>query len=120
MSANGPTATDPTAAEVRTALDRVLRSRAFEHADRASNFLRFVAAETLAGRGERLKGYTIAVQVFGRPADFDAQTDPLVRSSALLAVSRGTFLVAQWRGQDVELRLIACTPSLVPPAPPAP
>jgi TolB-like protein len=65
------------------ALDRVLRSRAFEHADRASNFLRFVVAETLAGRGERLKGYTIAVQVFGRPAHFDAHTDPLVRVEAV-------------------------------------
>ena len=84
MSANQqPAGTLPTAAEVRTALDRVLRSRAFEHADRASNFLRFVVAETLAGRGERLKGYTIAVQVFGRPVDFDAQTDPLVRVEAV-------------------------------------
>ena len=45
------------------------------------------------------------------------QTDPLVRSSALLAANRGTLLVAQWRGQDVELRLIACTPPLSP-APP--
>ncbi|HJR69539.1 MAG TPA: hypothetical protein VKA43_05825 [Gammaproteobacteria bacterium] len=83
MSANRPLGTEPTAAEVRAALDRVLRSRAFEHADRASNFLRFVVTETLAGRGERLKGYTIAVQVFGRPADFDAQTDPLVRVEAV-------------------------------------
>jgi TolB-like protein len=38
--------------------------------------------ETLAGRGDRLKGYSIAVQVFERPADFDAQTDPLVRVEA--------------------------------------
>ena len=83
MSAHLPAGTEPTAPEVRTALDRVLRSRTFEHADRASNFLRFVVAETLAGRGERLKGYTVAVQVFGRPADFDAQTDPLVRVEAV-------------------------------------
>ena len=83
MSTHLPVGTQPTAAEVRTALDRVLRSRTFEHADRASNFLRFVVAETLAGRGERLKGYTIAVQVFGRPADFDAQSDPLVRVEAV-------------------------------------
>src|SRR6185295_13107630 len=38
--------------------------------------------QTLAGVGERLKGYTIAVEVFGRPADFDAQNDPLVRVEA--------------------------------------
>jgi TolB-like protein len=38
--------------------------------------------ETLAGRDHRLKGYTIAVDVFGRSADFDAQSDPLVRVEA--------------------------------------
>jgi adenylate cyclase len=44
--------------------------------------LRFVVEQTLLGLGERLKGYTIAVEVFGRPPDFDAQTDPLVRVEA--------------------------------------
>ena len=45
-------------------------------------FLRFVVMETLACRDHRLKGYTIAVDVFGRGADFDAQSDPLVRVEA--------------------------------------
>jgi adenylate cyclase len=73
----------PTPAEVRAALERILRSGTFEHAGRASEFLRFAVSETLAGRSERLKGYAIAVHVFGRPADFDAQSDPLVRVEAL-------------------------------------
>ena len=38
--------------------------------------------QTLAGGGQRLKGYTIGVEVFGRPADFDAQSDALVRVEA--------------------------------------
>jgi adenylate cyclase len=67
---------------VRAALERVLASRCFEQAARSSGFLRFVVEQTLAGQGERLKGYTIAVEVFGRPPDFDAQTDPLVRVEA--------------------------------------
>ena len=74
---------EPTAAEVRAALERILRSRCFEHAGRASDFLRFVVGKTLAGEGNRLKGYTIAIHVFGRPADFDAKSDPLVRVEAL-------------------------------------
>ena len=73
---------EPSAAEVRAALERVLASRCFEQAARSSGFLRFVVEQTLAGQGERLKGYTIAVEVFGRPPDFDAQTDPLVRVEA--------------------------------------
>jgi TolB-like protein/Flp pilus assembly protein TadD len=44
--------------------------------------LRFVVEETLAGRGDRLKGYTIAVEVFEKPETFDAQSDPLVRVEA--------------------------------------
>ena len=74
---------EPTPAEVRAALERVLRSACFEHAGRASEFLRFVVDRTLAGEGERLKGYTIGVEVFGRAPDFDAQSDPLVRVEAL-------------------------------------
>ena len=67
---------------MRAALERVLASRCFEQAARSSSFLRFVVEQTLAGQGERLKGYTIALEVFGRPADFDAQSDPLVRVEA--------------------------------------
>lgn len=80
---NSPPGTQPTAAEVRAVLERVLKSRCFEHAGRASDFLRFVVGKTLAGEADQLKGYTIAVHVFGRPASFDAQSDPLVRVEAL-------------------------------------
>jgi TolB-like protein len=68
--------------EVRAELGRVLSSQAFEQAGRASQFLRFVVEEALAGRSERLKGYAIAVAVFDRPDDFDAQADPVVRVEA--------------------------------------
>jgi len=72
----------PTNDEAVAALHRVLGSEVFEAAGRAREFLTFIVQETLAGRGDRLKGYSIAVQVFERPADFDAQTDPLVRVEA--------------------------------------
>jgi adenylate cyclase len=72
----------PSASEVRAALERILASKCFQQAGRASDFLRFVVERTLAGEGQRLKGYTIGVEVFGRPADFDAQSDALVRVEA--------------------------------------
>jgi adenylate cyclase len=72
----------PSAVEVRAELERILASRCFEQAARSSKFLRFVVEQTLAGHGDRLKGYTIAIEVFGRPPDFDAQSDPLVRVEA--------------------------------------
>ncbi len=79
---NTATKREPTAAEIREQLERILGSQCFEQAGRSSKFLRFTADQTLAGFGDRLKGYTIAVEVFGRPADFDAQNDPLVRVEA--------------------------------------
>jgi adenylate cyclase len=72
----------PSTSEARAALERILASRCFQQAGRASDFLRFVVDQTLAGGGQRLKGYTIGVEVFGRPADFDAQSDALVRVEA--------------------------------------
>ncbi len=79
---NTATKREPTAAEIREQLERILSSQCFEQAGRSSKFLRFAAEQTLAGSGQRLKGYTIAVEVFDRPADFDAQNDPLVRVEA--------------------------------------
>jgi len=81
-AANDEELKGPSASEVRAALERILASRCFQQAGRASDFLHFVVEQTLAGAGPRLKGYTIGVEVFGRPADFDAQSDALVRVEA--------------------------------------
>lgn len=98
--------TPPTAAEVRAALERILRSRTFEHAGRSSEFLRFAVTETLAGRADRLKGYAIAVHVFGRPADFDAQSDPLVRVEALRLRQRlNEYYAAEGSDDPVRIEL---------------
>jgi adenylate cyclase len=79
---NATTASPPSAEEVKAELARVLGSAVFAQAGRSTEFLRFVVAETLEGRADRLKGYTIAIEVFGKPPEFDAQTDPLVRVEA--------------------------------------
>jgi len=85
MANNEPNATTtsaPSAEQVKTELARVLGSTVFAQAGRSTEFLRFVVEETLAGRADRLKGYTIAIEVFDKPPEFDAQTDPLVRVEA--------------------------------------
>ena len=70
------------ATEVRAELNRILSSSNFVTSDRNRRFLEHVIEETLAGRGDRLKAYNIATIVFGRPANFDAQLDPVVRMEA--------------------------------------
>src|SRR5690349_11298269 len=68
--------------QVLDALGRVLASDDFIASDRNRRFLSYVVEETLAGRAGKLKGYSIALQVFGRDVSFDPQTDPLVRVEA--------------------------------------
>jgi len=67
---------------IREQLDRVLKSGPFHQSQRRQRFLEYLVNETLAGRGERLKAYTIAVEVFERPQSFDPLVDPLVRVEA--------------------------------------
>jgi adenylate cyclase len=67
---------------IRAQLDRILASREFHATEKMRDFLRFVVEETLTGRKHRIKGYTIATQVFGRDDDFDAAHDPIVSIQA--------------------------------------
>ena len=67
---------------VREQLDRILKSGAFHQSKRRQRFLKYIVNETLAGRGERLKGYNVAVEVFDRPKTFDPLVDPIVRNEA--------------------------------------
>ncbi|MEK1902469.1 MAG: hypothetical protein AAAB19_23180 [Rhizobium sp.] len=68
--------------EVLQQLERILSSPEFRLPERAGRFLEFIVNETLAGRREYLKAFTIAQAVFGRDANFDAQQDPCVRIEA--------------------------------------
>jgi TolB-like protein len=70
------------AEDFRAQLDRILKSPDFEGTAREHRFLSHVVEETLAGRGSRIKAYSIAIEVFGRDASFDPQTDPVVRIEA--------------------------------------
>ena len=72
----------PSPEAVREELGRILASEEFIASDRLRAFLRFVVEEALAGRADRLKAYTIALEVLGRDGSFDPQTDPVVRMEA--------------------------------------
>ncbi|KRE16761.1 hypothetical protein ASE66_09110 [Bosea sp. Root483D1] len=67
---------------VRKQVDRILKSADFAATGRLRNFLTFVVEEALAGRGNRLKAYVIAKEVFGRGDNFDTMNDPVVRIEA--------------------------------------
>ncbi|WDZ76188.1 hypothetical protein PWG15_16490 [Ensifer adhaerens] len=78
----GPAVAPPTDAEVLAQLDRIRCSAEFDAPERDRKFLTYVIEETIAGRGDRIKAYSIATEVFGRDSSFDPQTDPAVRIEA--------------------------------------
>ncbi len=67
---------------IREQLDRILKSGPFSQSQRRQRFLDYLVNESLAGRGDRLKGYAIALEVFERPETFDPLVDPVVRIEA--------------------------------------
>lgn len=57
----------------------VLQHVLFQNSPTMTRLLVWLLQETLAGRGDSVKSYTIAVDAFGRPESFDSQADSYPR-----------------------------------------
>lgn len=67
---------------VQQQLELLLASPLFHSSKRYPRFLRFVVARALAGQTDQLKERILGVEIFDRPADYDTNTDPIVRVTA--------------------------------------
>jgi hypothetical protein len=67
---------------VQEQLERLLASPLFHSSKRYPTFLRLVVARALAGQTDQLKERILGVEIFDRPADYDTNTDPIVRVTA--------------------------------------
>jgi hypothetical protein len=103
----------PTTEEIRAALDRIAVSEAFRSSPQLVAFLRYVVEATLRGRQDRIKGYTIAVEAFGRGDDFDPQDDPIVRVEAM-RLRRALQRYYADGGRDDSVRIVLPLGSYVP------
>ncbi|TGQ71326.1 MAG: hypothetical protein E5V49_07775 [Mesorhizobium sp.] len=72
----------PAAPAVRETLERLLASETFGRSERARKLLRYLVEREQAGEADRLKGFSIAMDVFGKDGDFDPSTDAVVRVQA--------------------------------------
>lgn len=72
----------PAPEDIRTQLAHMMESASFRASPRRRAMLQFIIDETLSGRSNRLKGVTLAQNVFGRDETFDQQSDPVVRLEA--------------------------------------
>jgi eukaryotic-like serine/threonine-protein kinase len=69
-------------------LNRILGSATFQGAARSQALLRFLVTETVEGRSERLKEYTLGAEGLGKGDSFDPRIDPVVRAEASRLRSR--------------------------------
>lgn len=89
---------------IQDQLERLLTSPYFSHSRRFPSFLRYVIEKTLAGQEDALKERTLGVEIFGRQADYDTSSDPIVRVTAAEIRKR----IAQYYqdpGHESELRI---------------
>jgi hypothetical protein len=69
-------------AAVQQQLEKLLATPLFNSSKRYPTFLKLVVTRVLAGQAEQLKERILGVEIFGRPADYDTNTDPIVRVTA--------------------------------------
>jgi len=67
---------------VQQQLEKLLATPLFNSSRRYPSFLRFVVARVLAGQTDHLKERIIGMEIFSRHADYDTNTDPIVRVTA--------------------------------------
>jgi Tfp pilus assembly protein PilF len=94
-------------------LGGILSSETFKRSERARSLLAYLVEREQAGESEHLKGYAIAIDVFGKDAEFDASTDAVVRVQA----GRLRELLAQYydgEGRSDPLRIVIPRGSYVP------
>lgn len=101
-SASGNNHLDP--AECRQGLRRLLADPEFQCSERNKRFLEYIAEEMFEGRHNTIKAYAIAVDVFGRPASFDAATDPIVRIEAT-RLRAALLRYYELRGRDCDIHI---------------
>jgi len=81
MAKNHP-ASVPSPAEIRAQRDRILTSKLFALSNRLRAFLDFIIDAALEGRADKLKEYTLGIEVFEKDDSFDPNIDSIVRVEA--------------------------------------
>ena len=99
--------------EIHEQLERLLSNPHFNQSRRFPSFLRFVIDQTLAGRPEMLKERTLGIEIFGREADYDTASDPIVRVTAT-EIRKRIAQYYQEPGHETELRVSLPAGSYVP------
>ncbi|MBY3537231.1 hypothetical protein HFN68_30595 [Rhizobium laguerreae] len=84
MAANGVSSGARLVSEdrARVETERLLADPRLHVSDRHRAFLRYITDALFEGRSDTVKAYSVAIDVFNRPASFDPSSDPIVRIEA--------------------------------------
>ncbi len=92
---------------VRAQLAHILDGTKLQASPRLRRLLCYLVEETLAGRGEQLNQYRIAIDVFDRNESFDPATDASVRVEAgKLRRSLRLYYLTEGRDDDLQIELV--------------
>src|ERR1700739_953362 len=94
-------------------LERLLSNPYFSHSRRFPSFMRYVVEKTLGGEEDALKERTLGVEIFGRKADYDTASDPIVRVTAA-EIRKRIAQYYQEPGHETEIRISLPAGSYVP------
>lgn len=95
-------------ADIQQQLAKILASQHFARAARVRRFLHFIVEQTLAGRENNLKEYSLGLEVFDKGAAYDPRLDPIVRVTARELRSK---LAAYYRTDGLDDRIVIQCPS---------
>jgi hypothetical protein len=114
-----PSIANPTAlseeekSAIHLQMERLLANPYFSHSRRFPSFLRFVVEHTMSKQTDLLKERTLGIEIFGKNADYDTASDPIVRVTATEIRKR----IAQYYqdpGHEHELRISLPIGSYIP------
>jgi hypothetical protein len=108
-----PAVVDPDRKAVQEQLERLLSNPHFNQSRRFPSFLRFVIEKMLDGQPDLLKERTLGIEIFGREADYDTASDPIVRVTAT-EIRKRIAQYYQEPGHENELRLSLPAGSYMP------
>jgi hypothetical protein len=107
--------------KARGELEAVMASQIFDRAPNLGILLRYVCGKYFDGKTDEIKEYNVAVEAFGRPAEFDKRRDSIVRVEAHRLRKRLQQYYEEEDGATHELRIEIPSgqyaPSFVPTTP---
>lgn len=112
-AANPADFTEIEKAAIEEQVERLLQNPHFSHSRRFPTFLRFVVRHTLAGQADAVKERTLGIEIFGRTADYDTSSDPIVRVTAA-EIRKRIAQYYQEPGHEFEIRVSLPAGSYVP------